>query len=615
MKTASVVGLLERYEGDIVETQKSLNRRETVEMDETVKLALQAETAANRTKMAQLLSRQKFLKDAVDPVLQMQQARVDKWEERFVDLGSIESIPGMWLVGPELRASLWNQLPDCRFKRAQEEFCKPENYRIPAFDQIDDKFVTFKEAGNLHELPLAAIFVDVDLVSDRLLEHLKLAEFDDDDDQLLRIRKKVTAIPTLKEIYERAEVLSPGNNRILVIRGTDINDPNIDMSVRVIDKDIIGTLLYNRTDEKRKEKGKKMKKTNKRAAQFFPHAFPAHRKTFHQIEGYVMELEKLSDIIVQLQNLNQILNKNWKKDTDPSQKDAMREDALKLFALCDERLRRCKNSYKVDAHDRVEKSEYLLGDEDRKPNVSAVMTCMVSTKDLLNKRFEDMKRKGEANNTDQFVLKTEITQSKRKLDIYHDALLGFAETLSGESTTELPTELPPNMNIQSLDSLRVEPYYTARLLLQDKHELLGAEVASEEYGRAKETSIEMHLVHKFLEVLSTFEDIKLKIIYSGQLSISSIRESVAALREVFSTFQIFPDVIVESYVPVYTEMNTRLTAMEERLRYYETKEMTLQERRELFVRLKEFLDGINILEILKSFRGLGESKQTMNKPK
>ncbi len=566
--------------------------------------------AGSRSRMNELAAKTTEIKTISDPLTQKEDYSVELWNDRFKRLGDINELDGMFQDGEQLRMMIWNRLPDSRFKRIQELFCQPQDFCVPHFQVVNGKIV-FPAETRFHEVSLDPILIDINLVPDSLLENLQIVEFPEED-PVGHLRAKREALPRLKEIFETATQLSPKNKRILIIASPHNQTASIEADAKGAPDAVEGAILYMKTDDKRKSATAKTQ-YEKRSVQFFPNGYNAHRKTKHEEIAYSNEIGKLTKLIVQIKNLTIALDDGWKQETPDAEKTSMRQRANELFKECAECLQYCSNLYKVKARTRVSKIQSLISNDIKtKPNIGAAMTCMTSARESLQERnSKDIVEKSGFNQNDRAALEVALRAQERTLADYGTGIINIAyrfknnlEIFNADVHAEkMPSKtsgfLAP-IKPELLDTITMAPFTAYAATLKGKYDALGSAVSLQNKEKAAEILVQMHVIKKFSDVQRVFEKIKETVIDPRYVSVDVIRTFITDLNDEFFTFQIFPELIVENYVPAYENMKSALGAIERRLTHYEgTNTMNIEERTEMYGRLKEYLDTFNIPAIVE----------------
>jgi hypothetical protein len=599
--------LLERYEQEISEKEERINQVQAeleTSKEGAKKRSINLIMKKARTKIEELTTRTAEIKAIASTQQQREYYGAENWEQQFVSLNELEELDGFPETGMKLRLLLWKKFPNCRFKRFQELFSKPEDFSLPRF-RIEGQTMIFEDITNVHDLSLEPTLVDI-------LENLQIVSFESaQKNPVEHLRLKADAIARLKEIFETAGQISDQNHRILVVRSMQDSDDSIEEEVQGAPHAIEGSILYLRSDERADESTIKTEQFPRRVVQYFPSAYNAQRKTFHEEAAYNEEIGQLSDLVVRLENMNQELNRNWKKDTDQTVKDEMRVRANTLFTECAETLQFCENRFKVKAKSHITKIQSLVGSDILKaPNISAGMTCMVATRDALRTRHDDMRMKGRYNQDDRQSLEQELRTHEFRFEQYGREIITVASRidlslelfgktdLSAQSIQRNVAGLLTPMHIDALDKITMSPFVLYATRMKQKYDQLEAVLSQQNKEQARDILIQMHVIRKFLDVQKTFETIKRDILDPRFVSVARVQSFVSELNHVFSTFQIFPNRTVESYEAAYEAMKEKLSIIENQLGMYAATEMTIEERTEMYGRLKMYLDSFDIPAIV-----------------
>jgi hypothetical protein len=118
---------------------------------------------------------------------------------------------------------------------------------------------------------------------------------------------------------------------------------------------------------------------------------------------------------------------------------------------------------------------------------------------------------------------------------------------------------------------------------------------------AMDTVLRMHLIGKFQTVRSWFEKLKADMVDADHISIRRIRTFVAALQKLFSTFQIYPNRIVEEYRQPFEQLERGLEGIQQLLAPFEHQDLDIGQRTALFRALKNYLDEFDVEGMAERF--------------
>ncbi|KKW40014.1 MAG: hypothetical protein UY90_C0091G0005 [Candidatus Peregrinibacteria bacterium GW2011_GWA2_54_9] len=267
-----------------------------------------------------------------------------------------------------------------------------------------------------------------------------------------------------------------------------------------------------------------------------------------------------------MQLLNTQIDREWKKETPEEDKDRMLAEARTLVAQGHKLLAACENKYKVRADDLLA-GLTELGPEKHKQRISASLSKMVAVINRLQSRFEEMYPKGGYNEQDQMVLGTHITRNERCMRQFRGHV---------------------QQNAPVLDN---------GLALFGGKPLTEPQVETQTTG-AKDAVVQMHVIGKFQEVRTCFEQIKQYVIDGERIPIARIRDFVHHMNGLFSTFQVFPDHIVAGYEGPFTHMRDELERIEQGLAYYADRDVDVGTRAEIYKSLKQYIEQFDIEEMV-----------------
>lgn len=543
---------------------------------------------------------------------------VERWHKNFVRLQDIHEDPNIECKGAALRNYIWNRVPNSRFKRFQEIFCHPHHFAVPRFELDAEGRVLFPGKPDFNSLPLQACLVSPDRIPDQFAADLGLCDFTEDHGKpWSRLKKKALVIDRLKLMWESAEPLQEKHHRLLLIQ-----PPTQDTRLRYNgtegpDRSTIGTILYTREEENGHQQ-KNLEHNGhfapkRRTAQYFDSAYGAHRKTFHENQVYLHEITLLTELQEDLTTLNRVLNVEWRKGIGDERRAELRIETQQLFLRFCDLLKACQNKYKVHAHDLIAGVSELR-DKRGKENMTVVMTKMIAAIGQLAQRFNDMYPKGGYNQQDQMVLQRHIEREEKLMKDFRVSLVRHApvleashplfeaEQLSPEARGTLvrQIEIAMGLHMRSLERVCLEPLHTYALRLQEKAAKLHRALHEGDRDRAMDVTVEMHVMGKLQAVRTCFEHIKRFVIDAEQVPVERIRNFVAALEQLFSERQLFPDRIVDGYREPFEAIERQLTLIKQQLTIYAGQNLEIDQRSAMYQRLKRYLEGFDLEEMARN---------------
>jgi hypothetical protein len=566
-------------------------------------------TAQQRRRIARLLDRRADIEDLATTQNQREAYGIERWHQDFVMLRELCTFPGTDLTGEALRRKVWSAVPNSRFKRFQQLFSRPYHWIVPPFDMGAKNTVTFRGSPDFNALSLGGCLVSPDLVPDELARDLRLCEFTEEDHRHpeRRLVKKHAAVPRLKKLWESATSLQPDHHRILVVSPST---PEIDRAYGEDtpgpDPASLGSILYAR------EENQKAEEPHRLQVQLFGSAYCAYRKTLHERENYDEEIPELAVMEEKIEALRTRLDTEW---GDPANRPALRTLCTQVAAECVEALKHCENTHKVQAHDLIAEAG-TLEDKSGKQNPSRSMSKYTAAINRFRSRYAEAKGKGGFNEQDRMTLRQHISRQEYILQGFRTSVVSgapaFAQQhaqLFADTTMPIPTVEKQAQGLLARSGIDPRPLQRVTLQplrfygehLQEAHRDLDAALRTQDQHMAMDTVLRMHLIGKFQTVRSWFEKLKADMVDADHISIRRIRTFVAALQKLFSTFQIYPNRIVEEYRQPFEQLERGLEGIQQLLAPFEHQDLDIGQRTALFRALKNYLDEFDVEGMAERF--------------
>jgi hypothetical protein len=146
----------------------------------------------------------------------------------------------------------------------------------------------------------------------------------------------------------------------------------------------------------------------KLAVSHFSSIRDAYRMTLHQAQQHDRELAQVSVMEQKLQFLAKSLQRGWRKDTPPEQKQALEQWAIATTTEAVELVKAVTNRHKLKAQDYLLKSDGIHDSQGRK-NPQAAVSRLVQVCQNLSTRLEDISSIDGWNRDDQLTLRRTIT--------------------------------------------------------------------------------------------------------------------------------------------------------------------------------------------------------------
>lgn len=500
---------------------------------------------------------------------------VERWSNDFVRLSSIETLPGINLEGEALRNEIWRKLPNSKFRRFQEAFCKLEDFIIrPPMVVAGEIFYPRTLYPQLRSVK--GCLPDVDNVPDALLANLGLFNGDEIDveDDLSLIEAKYAALPSLKKAYEATVQIAPKNLRMLVLQRPweSINKQYPDVSD--IDEEVVGSILYSREYPRGKYDPVQERKTGKipqrQVFSFFPDVYRAFSKTKRQSRNYERrETPLLATLFNDLKILNQRFQDEWVAGVGDDVKDTLIAEGMALIERVEVQLRNCTQRYKVRIYEMLVSMKPTL--EARRS--SPAMAKMIGAVNAIEDRREDIDPKGGYNSRDAAALHTVITQNQDLLRRVRGnvkegaARVGMNLELYSEHATEAVINATINRIKRDLclprhaSDLLVRPFSTYVEILNALSVIVEEKLRAKDKQGAKHAVINMHVIGKFQAAHTCIEHLKAAISDPQIVSMTRVITLTQRITEVFEGREVFPDETPIHLAEVYEPVDHALHAL------------------------------------------------------
>lgn len=587
---------------------------EELEASDAPSQRVQERTSATQSRIDELLNEYAAIAELASTQEQRQaygaEEGAEKWHADFVMLRDVQ-LPenSRFRTAQEFRDYVWSKLPPGRFRRFQEIFSRPEHKCVPHFTVTQKGDIQFENSDVI--TGMKGCLVDADLIPDGLAEDLGLCDFEEDDGQPIeRIRKKKEAIPRLKKIWESAQFLEPGNQRLLVIEQPNERVERSYPGIQGPDEATLGTILYVREAESRPDAKRPgaPRPPRKLLVQHFNSAYAALRKPLHVTEGYRQEIAQISEMSVALQTLNAKLNAQW---SDESLRDALREEVTAMSDRFVTLFANVQNMYKVQARDFLQKFRELKDGRGRE-NPSAAMSQMIATITRLERRYRDMEPKGGFNSRDEMVLEKEVKAHEQRFDAYERKIPAAARVIGNGvelfNPEKVLTEDQVNMNVTgiqrrididpnaNLRGIKLQPFRAYRDSLNTEYAGLAKAFGNRNRDAAIDQTIKLHVIGKYRRLRKSIERMK-ELTMNPMTSVSDMRAVAVEMQHVFAEREVFPERTVDAIAPNFSAMARTLDLIEARLREYEGQTLDVTQRAEIYGKMKAYLDTFNIEEL------------------
>lgn len=566
----------------------------------------------NRARLEALLS--------TDPQLKSFQAATGtEWRESFIPVEQFRRGFHLFgLRGVNLVEHLWVQLPNCRFKRFQELFCEKSNYAIPR-PNLEAPCVVYPPRDELNKLPLHAclasparipfkLLVDLGIVAEPTRELSDLAA--------LAIKSEPKVIATLKAVWDAAQNLSPGNERILLLRQIDQEKyPN----ATPLAEDKLGSIIYVRENTAVNRTGTKRDRGTWQApeqvAAFFPSVYSALRKTDHETAGYQLETMSLGQLSVEWNELTTRAREQWRRNAPDEVKATIRSDLRTLVAKSRAELASVSNHLKREAVNSFAELESRLAEGSN--NITTHVTTADAAVRKLNTTINSSSRKSGYNTTDAKQLTALVEKAEHGFKLIADSLFRASARLQDEmkkrdgffSQKALPSEaLEANANslisklgipINAIDPVLERPVRIFALRVRSAYDELKAAILSQDAEQAKRAMVKLVVLSKLQRSSSVFEQLRRLTVCSETVPLKELTRSAASLRSLLELRSVFPQTLVPELQPTFKTIQRRASTIASGLESYRDQGLDLAARTQMYSRLRRYLDETDMEKLVR----------------
>lgn len=476
----------------------------------------------------------------------------EKWDAEFIRLGDLS---------PKLAEEHWRAVPYCLFKQMNEAFCSPQDRCIPRNHQI----------GDLSKISLRGILINPDLVPEKLLKDLGLADFSKTagvpNGRLIE-RCRPEVILGLKLALENAQSLERNNHRVLILnQSPDLKD--YPEGTRTISEDAAGKLLITRTRDQ--QQGHRFLKV-----EFHPDPHSAMRSELHISASYNEERKDINLSLAEVRFIQQRLDKEW-RGADFQGKEKLRKDAEAVLLSIIEKLEGAKNDHKVSA-ERLLALAKSIEDKLGKLNPTVALTRITAAIDRFEKRRKETHSIEKHTDADCLTLLDDMDYNWALLKRFRGSIERAAEIVGSSKISEQegiePHKRSENaqkildqitLNPDFLLPFRMAPYVTFAKALNVNYSSLAQALKSGDREEAEKSLVRMQIIVKMHAAYEVFELSKTKALEVKQKGteadafskLSELKDLFSKLKGFFDKRQILADVEVEPHFSELFESHRR----------------------------------------------------------
>jgi hypothetical protein len=531
------------------------------------------------------------------------EAEVEDLEQRLEDLGELQMQLRVELklvlnftpiqdqfneVKGEFRKATnedWKKTPNSTWKTFQDVFAPPGYRTVPRsvgiFDGID-----------FDNIPLDSCVIDPDpkRSAARFAKEFDLADTSDAITPFKKIKTILDAKPEITNTFSHLKPMSPygpdketDSYRLLVFR--DYKPEH--------DGKIVAPIFLGRMSPIQ----------DRKVIQVFDSIYSAQRKALYANRSYETERPKLYGLQTRLKVLNH-------------QTVGLRQDDPKVPAICAqlneevEILENATNHFKVEAGD-ILKAIGDIKDTLSRHNAGKACAQMVAVLNRLDKRMPQIHEKSKAMGDDEKTLSMRIDRAEAILDLCFNEFEAICknteqfEKRNGDGPLfQGHEQLKSNVdsaliNLQNLDSLTIRPFNLYAAKLQEKSESIQKALEEGDVDTLRDVSIKAFVISKIFKVQQERERILKEItLMPDETSIDVLLEKAEELLSVVADRQVYP-LVITSYEKIYMDIQNSVDTLVKGLRMHKNKNLNIEERRQMYKRLKKYLEEIDFPTILE----------------
>ena len=536
------------------------------------------------------------------------------WSDQFVQVQLFtRDMPLFGYQGVKLAEHLWNQLPNCRFKRFQELFCDKSDYAIPRPD-VSAPCAVYPPRAELDRIPLAACLVSPAAIPFKLLVDLGIVPEPTrelTDLEAITVKANPSVIATLKAVFEAAACVGPGNERILLVKQIDTTKYP---EARPLSEETIGSIIYIRENTSVNRSGPKRERSvwqaPKQIASYFPSVYSAVRKTDHEAASYQLETVSLGELSQEWNELTTRAREQWRKAASVDSKTTIREDLTKLVAKSREELKCVSNHLKREALEVFSNLETRLLSGSN--NITTHVTAADAAVRRLNTTMTSSSRKTGYNTTDAAQLTALIVRAEHGFRQLADSLYGASARIQHETRKSdgyfsqkglslAEREAAANsllsrigIPINHLNNIDQRPLRIFAIRMRESYEKLKKALVAQNEDEVKRSMVQLVVFSKLQRANTVFEILRRRTGCSEVVTLKELTRNAAMLRSLLELRSVFPQTLVPEFQPTYRRVQRMVSTIASGLEGYHSKGLDLTERTQMYSRLRAYLDKTDL---------------------
>lgn len=540
-----------------------------------------------------------------------------EWNERFTPVSTFSRQAFFGYEGKALVEHLWRQLPNSRFKRFQEAFCDPADYAIPK-PNLQAPCVAYPSRDVLNTCSLAGCLVSPTRVPFKLLVDLGIVTEPDrklTDLEALAIKSDPRVIQTLKAVWASTDPLARSNNRFAIVRPLRDDTSRYYPQARDLSNGVVGSLIYTRENVAIDRSSARNARGSWTAPQiipaFFSNIYAARRKTEHQNSSYQLETTTMGNLAVEWNELTTRAREEWRRNAPQEIKQEIRDNLVRLVARTREELSSVNHHLKQRAAERFEALEERL--KHGSNNITTHITAANAAATDLEKRLVRVPYKSGHNTVDCEQLSRMMQDGEHALELIRNSLFaagshlrdemtrrdGFFSQrgLSQEQQTTQANIIISRMKIPvaALNNVpAVRPLRAFEIAHRTACTHLRNAILTQNAQAASEAMVKLVIFSKIQRANAIFEMLRSLTGRSEAVPLKELRRHATALRALLEARSAFPYTTVPEFQAVYRKLQRTVSTITYGLERYEQQGLDLDERTQMYSRLRAYLDKTDL---------------------
>jgi hypothetical protein len=540
-----------------------------------------------------------------------------EWNERFTPVSTFSRQAFFGYEGKALVEHLWRQLPNSRFKRFQEAFCDPADYAIPK-PNLQAPCVAYPSRDVLNTCSLAGCLVSPTRVPFKLLVDLGIVTEPDrklTDLEALAIKSDPRVIQTLKAVWASTDPLARSNNRFAIVRPLRDDTSRYYPQARDLSNGVVGSLIYTRENVAIDRSSARNARGSWTAPQiipaFFSSIYAARRKTEHQNSSYQLETTTMGNLAVEWNELTTRAREEWRRNAPQEIKQEIRDNLVRLVARTREELSSVNHHLKQRAAERFEALEERL--KHGSNNITTHITAANAAVTDLEKRLVRVPYKSGHNTVDCEQLSRMMQDGEHALELIRNSLFaagshlrdemtrrdGFFSQrgLSQEQQTTQANIIISRMKIPvaALNNVpAVRPLRAFEIAHRTACTHLRNAILTQNAQAASEAMVKLVIFSKIQRANAIFEMLRSLTGRSEAVPLKELRRHATALRALLEARSAFPYTTVPEFQAVYRKLQRTVSTITYGLERYEQQGLDLDERTQMYSRLRAYLDKTDL---------------------